>query len=112
LFHDVSKRCILFHCVSLKNGFSVTVDENDIVRLQLDFSAAETLSLNNRFVSLKIVGKRCKISIKKASSRRDLLVSSLLVPGTGLEPVWIIHPRDFKSLASTDFATWASDGPP
>jgi hypothetical protein len=26
-----------------------------------------------------------------------LLVSSLLVPGTGLEPVWTIHPRDFKT---------------
>ena len=30
-----------------------------------------------------------------------------LVPGAGLEPAWMISPRDFKSLASTNFATRA-----
>ena len=31
----------------------------------------------------------------------------LMVPGTGIEPVRIIHPQDFKSCASTCSATWA-----
>jgi hypothetical protein len=30
-----------------------------------------------------------------------------MVPRAGIEPARIIHPRDFKSLASTNFATWA-----
>ena len=30
-----------------------------------------------------------------------------LVPGTGLEPVRDHLPQDFKSCASTCFATWA-----
>ncbi len=32
---------------------------------------------------------------------------SMVVPGAGLEPAWMISPRDFKSLASTNFATRA-----
>ena len=32
----------------------------------------------------------------------------LLVPGTGLEPVWLA-PRDFKSLVYTNFTTRATD---
>ena len=31
-----------------------------------------------------------------------------LVPGTGIEPVWLA-PRDFKSLVSTNFTTRAFD---
>ena len=31
-----------------------------------------------------------------------------MVPGAGVEPARIIHPRDFKSLASTNFATRAT----
>ena len=30
-----------------------------------------------------------------------------MVPRTGIEPVRVIGPQDFKSCASTDFATWA-----
>jgi hypothetical protein len=30
-----------------------------------------------------------------------------MVPRAGVEPARVIHPRDFKSLASTCFATWA-----
>ena len=30
-----------------------------------------------------------------------------MVPGAGIEPAWMINPRDFKSLASTYFATRA-----
>ena len=30
------------------------------------------------------------------------------VPGAGLEPAWSKRPRDFKSLASTSFATPAN----
>ena len=32
-----------------------------------------------------------------------------MVPGAGLEPAWIT-PKDFKSFASTDFATRAGEG--
>lgn len=40
-------------------------------------------------------------------SNKKVLISSIrtnfnyLVPGTGLEPVWVIRPKDFKSFAST-----------
>lgn len=30
-----------------------------------------------------------------------------MVPGAGLEPARVIHPRDFKSLVSTNFTTRA-----
>ena len=30
-----------------------------------------------------------------------------MVPRAGIEPAWDYLPRDFKSLASTCFATWA-----
>ena len=33
--------------------------------------------------------------------------SKTVVPGAGLEPARFIQPRDFKSLASTNFATRA-----
>ena len=33
-----------------------------------------------------------------------------LVPGTGIEPVRSVNPQDFKSCASTYFATWALIG--
>jgi hypothetical protein len=32
-----------------------------------------------------------------------------MVPGAGLEPARMLSPRDFKSLASTNFATRAID---
>ncbi len=30
-----------------------------------------------------------------------------MVPGAGIEPAWRFGPQDFKSCASTDFATRA-----
>lgn len=43
-----------------------------------------------------------------------LLLRGDLVLLTGLEPVWTFGPRDFKSLASADFATTANivEAPP
>ena len=34
--------------------------------------------------------------------------SCLLVPRAGVEPARMFSPRDFKSLVSTNFTTWAS----
>ena len=31
-----------------------------------------------------------------------------MVPGAGVEPARMFSPRDFKSLVSTNFTTWAS----
>ncbi len=33
-----------------------------------------------------------------------------MVPGAGVEPARMFSPRDFKSLVSTNFTTWASGG--
>ena len=43
----------------------------------------------------------------KKSRRERYIVRDDLVPLTGLEPVRIIHPRDFKSLVSADSTTAA-----
>ena len=43
-----------------------------------------------------------------AEKIEDYHVSWLMVPGTGIEPVWLA-PRDFKSLVSTNFTIRAFD---
>ena len=37
------------------------------------------------------------------------MMKIIMVPGAGLEPAQDIIPRDFKSLASTNFATRATE---
>ena len=43
-----------------------------------------------------------------AQEIEDYHVSGYLVPGTGIEPVWLA-PRDFKSLVSTNFTIRARE---
>lgn len=102
---------LCFTAFHSKTDSSVTVDENEIVRNR-SRTFAPKLYFNIAFLSLENRCKTLKKSIKKTSSCRNLLVSSLLVPGTGLEPVWTIHPRDFKSLASTISPPGQTFGPP
>ena len=35
------------------------------------------------------------------------MIAGIMVPRAGVEPARTFGPRDFKSLASTCFATWA-----
>lgn len=67
-----------------------------------------------------IVGGCCKILLDSYEEGTDnfyenqggfehskMLLDLSVVPGAGLEPAWMISPRDFKSLAPTNFATRA-----
>ena len=44
---------------------------------------------------------------KKSDAFSSIGAVYYVVPRTGIEPVRVISPQDFKSCASTDFATWA-----
>ncbi len=48
-------------------------------------------------------------SYKSCRGEDKVATLAFLVPRTGIEPVWPIGPTDFKSVASTNSATWAND---
>ena len=82
-FLNVASCFTAFHS---KTDSSVIVDENEIVRNRCR-TFAPKLYFKIAFLSLENRCKTLKKSIKKTSSCRNLLVSSLLVPGIGLEPI-------------------------
>jgi hypothetical protein len=96
LFQSVSKRFKLFQFFE---ALFERLRRQAIFRFYFRFSRSRTPFLSKiiAFRKSPLIWPSCKICIKKASSHRDLLAFRTLVPGTGLEPVWIIRPRDFKS---------------
>ena len=87
-----------FQTVSIFRGFIWTPQMASHLSVLFSiFEKPNPVSLeNNRFQKIALIWPSCKICIKKASSHRDLLALRTLVPGIGLEPIWIIHSRDFK----------------
>ena len=49
-----------------------------------------------------------KMILQSVETKKDACASFLqLVPRAGVEPARMFSPRDFKSLVSTNFTTWA-----
>jgi hypothetical protein len=88
LFQSVSKRFKLFRFFE---ALFERLRWQAIFRFYFRFSRSRTPFLSKIIAFRKSpqIWPSCGIAIKKASSRHDLLVLRLMVPGTGLEPVWI-----------------------
>ena len=79
-------------------------------RWQLAYRRGLTLGTMHQ-MTLALAAKRVarrKPAFEAVSAVTEKIENYHVVPGTGLEPVWLA-PRDFKSLVSTNFTTRAVD---